>query len=127
MTSSGNMPPVSSNRLRRKLALGDAKARGEARQVPHRVDRRLGYADFAIVEQHLPIGVKLPAAISSRISGIAMRAVVIAIVGRTSMPSVDCLGKHVADEMAPGVERDDFARIAPLRARRESGPPGRCR
>ena len=49
VTSSGNMPPVCSNRVRRRCVLGDAEALGDAGQVPHRIDRDLDHRDAAIV------------------------------------------------------------------------------
>ena len=43
VTSSGNMPAVCSNSVRRRLRLGGAEALGDARQIPDRVDGRLDH------------------------------------------------------------------------------------
>ncbi len=42
VTSSGYMPPVCSNSARRSSVFVDAEALGDARQIPDRIDRRLG-------------------------------------------------------------------------------------
>ena len=71
-----------------QAALLDAEALRDARQVPHRVDRRLGDLHVAVVEKiYTPSGVSRPAAIASLSSGMLICALVTAIVGRISMPA----------------------------------------
>ena len=54
---------------------------------------------------------------AARISGMLSRALVMAMVGRMSDAAGDLVGEDLADEMAPGVERDDPLGLGPLRMR----------
>ena len=58
-----------------------------------------------------------PAAIAPWISCRVSRALVIAIVGRMSIALGDQVGEVVGDAVAPGIERDDLAGLAPLLVR----------
>ena len=89
--------------------------------MPYRVDRRLGHADFAICQQHPPVG-RQPALgdplpdlrhRDARRRDRDRRAHVDAVADRR--------GKDLADEVPPRVERHDLGRVAPLRARRDQG------
>jgi len=51
---------------------------------------------------------------------VLIRALV--IDGRTDVDArFNLFGEDLADEMTPGIERDDFCRVAPLRARPDQG------
>jgi hypothetical protein len=83
-------------------------------QMPHRIDRRLGDPDLAIVEQNF--AVRPQGAVGEKRAELrrcdsrpSNRD------GRTYVDAgADVFRKDLADEMAPGVERYDFRRIAPL-------------
>src|SRR5215471_267703 len=104
-----------------QIGFGNAKARREPGKMPYRIDRRLGDADLAIGEQHPAVGAQ--AAVREerpQLGGDDLR-----LCDRDRRAYVDAgadiFGKHLADEMAPGVERNDFCRVGPLRLRRDQG------
>ena len=77
-----------------KIRLGYPEARRHPRQVPDRVDRGLGDAYLAAVEEHPSVGLgACPRPEAGEAQAVASRALVIAIVGRTSMPERICSAK----------------------------------
>jgi hypothetical protein len=117
----GKHPPGLLEQGAPQIGLGDPEAGGQPGQMPHRIDRRLGDADLAIVEQNLAVWPQ--GAVGEKRAELR---------GRNSRPSdrdgrtyvdagADVFRKDLADKMAPGVERYDFRRIAPLGMRPDQG------
>ena len=119
----GEHPPGLLEQGASEVGLGYPKARGHPRQMPYRIDRRFGDADFSIIEQHRPVRAQGAGGEQRAQLGSGdpcpgdrdRRAYVDA--------GTDMFGEDLADEMAPGVERHDLAGIRPCRARRNQ----RCR
>src|SRR5438045_6115746 len=96
-----------------QIGLGDPEAGGQPWQMPDRIDRRLGDADLAIVEQNLAVRPQSPvgqerAELRRRDSrpGDGDR--------RTDIdPGADMFRKDLTDELPPGSERHDFRRLTP--------------
>src|SRR5438270_593157 len=91
------------------------EAAGHSGQMPYRIDRRLGDADLAVVEQDLAVGTQGPvgkerAKLGCRNPRPGDRN------RRTDVDTgADMFRKDLSGQMAPRVERDNFRRIAPLR------------
>jgi len=91
--------------------------------MPNRVDRRLGDAYLAAVEEHLPVGAQSALGEKrtklrrgkSRRGDCDRRANVNA--------GADMFGKDLTDKMTPRVDRHNFGRLGPLRLRHD--PPRR--
>ncbi len=124
VTSSGNMPAVCSNSVRRRLGLAGAEAFGDAGQIPDRIDRDLHHRDTAVRVHDLAVGASgaWPAS-AARISGRSSRARVTAMLGRMSTPSAISLPKFSATRWPQGSSATMRLRVAPLRER----PDGRGR
>ncbi len=117
VTSSGNMPAVCSNRLRRSCVSVVPKrcampGRYQTGSIAILTTDRLPLAWMA-----LPSAFSRPAASASRISIRSSRARVIAMLGRMSRPSAISGLNASGDQMPPRIERDDLLRLAPLRER----------
>ena len=84
MTSSGYMPPVSSNSARRRSA--SAHPKRFATPGSHHTGSIAAFVTTAepFASRMRPSARRRPAAIASRTSGMSMCALVIAIVGRMS-------------------------------------------
>ncbi len=102
-----------------QLGFGDREAAGEPRQVPDRVDRGLGDPNLAIVEQHLAIGLQR----ADGRAGAQLRQGDAGGRDRDRRAGIDTgadgIGKHLADEMPPRVERHDRCGIGPFRIGRD--------
>ena len=109
------MPPVCSNRWRRRLVSLDAAALGDARQVPDRLDRDLGAVDLAARGDHAAVRLQLLEAHRVLELGHGEPR----LGHRDRRPDVqalgELLGERLADDVAIGVERDDLLRVGPLR------------
>src|SRR5712671_2362022 len=98
-----------------QIGLGDAKAGGQPRQMPYRVDCRFGDTDFAIVEQHPAVGPQCAVG-EKRAKFRRGEPRPRDGDGRTRVDTgADMFGENLADEVAPGIERHDLRRIGPLR------------
>src|ERR1051326_4347880 len=101
--------------------LGDAEPLGKARQVPYRVDRRLG--DTHLAARQYDLAVWLDPALGDPLADFRH----IDVRGRDGdrrpyiNTGADLLGEDLADEMPPRIERDDRLRICPLRMRPDQG------
>ena len=92
VTSSGNMPPVCSNRWRRRSVLGRAAAR--ATPGSHHtgsIATLVQVASPVAVPPHRPSTSSSSSRIACWSSGTVRRALVTAMVGRISQPSASCL------------------------------------
>ena len=110
VTSSGNMPAVCSNSVRRSSVSLVAEALGNAGQIPDRIDRDLHHRDAAIGVHDLAVGAQpLGRERLADLRQIEPRA-----RHRDARADVDALGDLLAeilrDQMAPGIERDDASR-----------------
>jgi len=98
-----------------QIGLADAKAGGQPRQMPYRVDCRFGDTDFAIVEQHRAVGPQCAVG-EKRAKFWHGEPRPRDGDGRTRVDTgADMFGENLADEVAPGIERHDLRRIGPLR------------
>ena len=134
VTSSGNMPAVCSNSVRRRFVLGGAEALGDAGQIPDRIDRDLDHRDAAVLVHDLAVGLQPP----GRDRRLHLGQVEPRARDGDARADVDALGdlacEILRDQMSPRIERDDPLRVAPLRKRSdrrggmgvgEIGPPDR--
>src|SRR6266567_1895958 len=98
-----------------QIGLADAKACGKARQMPYRVDRRLGDADLAIGEQYRAVG---PQCAVNEQRAKLRRGDPRPGYGdrRTRVDTgANMLGENLTDEVAPRIERHNLRRVGPLR------------
>ena len=106
-----------------QLGLAGRKALRKAGQVPDRIDRDLHHRDAAIGMHDLAVGAQSLG--RERLADFGQ--VEPCARHRDARADIDALGNVLAeilgDQMAPGVERDDFRGIAPLLER----PDGRRR
>ena len=125
VTSSGNMPPVCSNRWRRRLLSETPQRCGDAGQIPDRLDRDLGAVDLA-GRGHDP-AVRLDLVQPDGVLELGHGEARLGHGdGRADVPAGgELLGERLADHVAPRVERDDPGRVGPLRMRPDRH--GRCR
>ena len=127
VTSSGNMPPVCSNRWRRR-SVSDAPQRAATPGNHHTG------SIATLVQVTSPVAVTTcpSTSISSNrnacfSSGTVRRALVTAMVGRMSQLGSNCLSERLADDVPVGIDRHDPVGIHPLRGEAPSGPPARYR
>ncbi|CCD99338.1 hypothetical protein BRAS3809_2590011 [Bradyrhizobium sp. STM 3809] len=104
-----------------QIGLAGAEARGDTRQVPHRVDRDLDH-------RHAAIGMHDVAVMDEALRGergMQLRQLDARLGHRDGRPDVDAFGDLAAeifrDQVAPGIERDDLGWIAPLVERADGG------
>ncbi len=136
VTSSGKMPAVCSNRLRRSCVSVVPNrcampGRYQTGSIAILTTERLPLAWMA-----LPSAFSRPAASASRISIRSSRARVIAMRRADVEPLGDLLLELLGNQMPPRIERHDPLRLAPLRERAdhrggmrvgEIGPPDRVK
>src|SRR5215472_3447486 len=98
-----------------QIVFGDAKARRQPGEMPYWIDRRLGDADLAVGQQHLPVGRQ--AAVGEQRPQFGSDD--LGPGDRYRRAYVDAganmFGEHLPGEVAPRIERDDFRWVGPLR------------
>ena len=100
--------------------LAHAEARGDAGEMPHRIDRSLHHADVAVSDHDVAVDAN-----ASGLDGVAnFRHVDVRAGDRDGRPDVvakrEILAEFLTDEMAPRIERDDLRCVGPLRMRTDA-------
>ena len=121
VTSSGNMPPVSSNKVRRRSGSATPNRRARPGKCQTGSIAALVTRISPSASNTAPSALRIPSARSDRSSGSMIRAVVTAMVGRASIPARIRSAKTSPTSVAPRVERDDLGRVAPLRTNGNRG------
>ena len=104
-----------------QIGLGGAEARGDAGQIPDRIDRDLDHGDAAVLVHDLAVVLEP----SGCDRGLQFGQVEPRAGDRDARTDVDAFGdlarEVFGDEMAPWIERDDALRLGPLRKRPDRG------
>jgi hypothetical protein len=100
-----------------QIVLGGCEALGQARQIPHRVDRDLDHGDAAVLVHELAVMLE-PSGFDR---GLQFGQIETGAGDGDARTDVDALGDLAREifrgEMSPRIERDDPLRIGPLRKR----------
>ena len=119
----GEHPPGFLEQGAPQIGFRNAEAGGQPGQMPNRIDRRLGDADLAVVEEDLAVGTQGPVGKSGRSSGCRFAPASPQSSGGCRYRA-DMIRKDLPGQMAPRVERHNFRRSPHCGAARSGGGGG---